>query len=279
MKRPHDHDVSVKEVRLPWLLLLLQRCEFPHKLGICERLFSAWLEQHGVCWVRTSVGLLWKLDLANSTHRWIVYGKYEGREFLTWVKRNLNGSPTIVDSGANIGQMLLYFASYFPKARILAFEPGRHQADWLSECLVERNLFPAVRLFRCALGDRKRTMYLHHVGHGHSHGSQNVVSAEESGESVEVIQLSAILREQQVSAVDLWKLDVEGHEIPALEGAKEWLQTKRIKALWVETRGENGKAIEAYLLQFGYALYLPDRRGKARKVACLSSENTLFLPT
>jgi FkbM family methyltransferase len=270
-------DDSVKEVRLPWSLRLFRRCEFPHNLGICERLFSARLEHHGVCWVKTSVGPQWKLDLANSTHRWIVYGKYEGPGFLTWVRRNLNDAPTIVDSGANIGQMLLYFASYFPKARILAFEPGRYQADWLSECL-KRNPLPAVRLFRFALSDGERTMYLDHSGHAHSHGSQNVVRSEASGESIEVIRLSTILQEERVSKVDLWKLDVEGHEIPALEGAKEWLQTKRIKALWVETRGENGKAIERYMRQFGYAAYLPDRRGKARKLTLLNSDNTLFLP-
>ena len=46
----------VKEVRLPLSLRLFQRYEFPHKLGICERLFSARLQQFGVCWVKTSVG-------------------------------------------------------------------------------------------------------------------------------------------------------------------------------------------------------------------------------
>ncbi len=241
MKLHTTTDASVNQVRLPLSLRLLQRCEFPHKLGICERLFSARLEQHGVCWVKTSVGPIWKLDLANSTHRWIVYGKYEGASFFNWMKRNLSAAPIIVDSGANIGQMILYFGTYFPKARILAFEPGEPQANWLCECLAVN---PAIspKLFRQALGEREAVMYLQPTGHSCSHGGQNIVTAEPGGDPIQVVRLSQVLDSEGISHVDLWKLDVEGFEIPALTGAIDWLKSKRIHALWIETIGENGKS-------------------------------------
>ena len=109
---------------LPGLLRCLQPREFPRKLGICDRLFGRALAGAGICWVRTAPGPVWKLDLGNQTHRWIVYGSYEGPAFWHWLRRDGAGTRTIVDSGANIGQTVLYFASLLPAARIFAYEPG-----------------------------------------------------------------------------------------------------------------------------------------------------------
>jgi hypothetical protein len=39
-----------------------------------------------------------------------VYGKYEGAPFLNWAKKFLAPNAIIIDSGANIGQMLMYLA-------------------------------------------------------------------------------------------------------------------------------------------------------------------------
>ena len=84
-----------------------QRLEFPKKLGICERLFGAALARRGVAWVPVRTGLRWKLDLRNPTHRWIVYGYYDPA-FLKWAERRLTPASVVVDSGANIGQTVLY---------------------------------------------------------------------------------------------------------------------------------------------------------------------------
>lgn len=65
--------------RKPCLLLsLMRRLHFPHKLGILERFFKNHLAPFGKCWITTAYGINWLLDLKNPTHRWIVYGDYEG---------------------------------------------------------------------------------------------------------------------------------------------------------------------------------------------------------
>jgi hypothetical protein len=129
----------VREIKLPWPLSRLQALDFPRKLGIMDRLFRRALAAKGVAWVQTAAGIPWKLDLAYAPHRWIVYGKYEGGAFLDWAKSFLKPTALIVDSGANIGQMLLYFGQWVPEGRVLAFEPGKYQADWLAECLKARS--------------------------------------------------------------------------------------------------------------------------------------------
>ena len=268
-----------RRIQLPIAVRLMRILEFPHKLGICERMFSDRLKRYGIGWVETAPGPIWKLDLANSTHRWIVYGVYEGPALLNWMKRNLPANPVIVDSGANIGQTALYFGTYFPKARVFSFEPGDYQANWLCECLARNSQLP-VKVFRKGLSDSEKTLYLQKIGHECTHGGQNVVTSDGgAGDPIHVVRLIDVLKEEAVSAVDLWKLDVEGHELPALQGARDWLENKRIRALWIETLGENGRAITNFMGELGYRPCHLSRLGLETKRPCGKTNNTLFLPS
>src|SRR5438045_3990573 len=162
-------------ITLPVTLRLIQRLDFPRKLGICERLFGSQIAKAGICWVQTGAGIPWKLDLANETLRWIVYGKYEGSAFLDWARAFLPRDGIVVDSGANIGQMLLYLAQWVPAGKVFASEPGKHQADWLEECLDANPLLP-VELIRIGLGAETREAFLEEPGQEDRHGSWNRIS-------------------------------------------------------------------------------------------------------
>ena len=250
---------AVKEIRLPWLLKSIQGLEFPHKLGVCDRLFGRALATHGVCWVPTAASIPWKLDLVNSTHRWIVYGKYEGPGFLQWARTFLPPSGVVIDSGANIGQMALYLAQWVPQGIVLAFEPGEEQADWLDECL-QLNSFLSVEVVRLALGANTSELYLTKAGLSTNHGTQNYVSAS-GGTPVHVIRLSDEMKRRGISKVDLWKLDVEGYEFEALLGAESLLRDRAIRALYIEIQDLHQAEILAYLRSFGYRSYSISWRG------------------
>lgn len=260
----------------PWPVRLLQTIDFPAKLGISERLFAHRLQRHGVCWVRTAAGIPWKLDLGNATHRWIVYGKYEGAPFLNWAKKFLPHEGVIVDSGANIGQMLLYLAQWVPEGKVLAIEPGTHQANWLQECLDANPKLP-VDLIRAGLGADTEQAYLREPGEPDRHGSWNQVSTSD-GEPIQISRLDDLLRERGIEHVDLWKLDVEGYEVPALRGAAEYLESHCIRALYVELRGDNGRAIRQFLEPLGYSCHLFRSNGSLYTPTTLPDDtNGLFL--
>lgn len=260
------------------VLRALRRLEFPRKLGLCERLFATALARRGICWTNTAAGIEWKLDLANATHRWIVYGKYEGRAFLDWARDNLPADARIVDSGANVGQMLLYLAQWVPRGRVLAIEPGREAADWLAECL-HRNPRLPVELVRCALGAAEGTARLQPVGERVVHGACNRIAADGEGEAVALRPLEAMVRERGWPRLDLWKLDVEGYELHALAGAESLLRARRVGALYIELGFGNGERIRRYLDSFGYdcRLFGPDGRLFAPR-ALPPHVNGLFLP-
>lgn len=252
----------MKTVPLPLPLTWLQPFDFPHKLGICERLFGKALAPHGIAWVHTAAGIAWKLDLTLNLHRWIVYGKYEGAPFLNWARQFLPRDGVVVDSGANIGQMLLYLAQWVPQGKVLAFEPGTKQADWLAQCLAAHPTLP-VELIRRGLGASAALLRLDSWGSDDMHGCWARVS-ETEGESIQIVRLEDELSSRSIETVDLWKLDVEGYEISAMQGAETWIKEQRIRAIYAELTASNGQGKEVidYLKQFGYHGYLFDEKGK-----------------
>lgn len=262
---------------LPLPLTWLQPLDFPRKLGICERLFGRSITPQGICWVQTGAGMPWKLDLGNPTHRWIVYGKYEGAPFINWARKFLPPNGIVVDSGANIGQMLLYLAQLVPQGKIFAFEPGKEAANWLAECLLTHNTLP-VEILRFGLGSAPAELRLHNIGTNYGHGAWNKVS-ETEGETIQIVRLADELAARRIETVNLWKLDVEGYEIPAMQGAEELLRDQRIGAIYAELSGKNSHRVRNYLAAFGYHCYLFDRKGKLYTPSELPNHtNGLFLP-
>jgi FkbM family methyltransferase len=270
--------ISAAELQaLPFAVRMAQALEFPHKLGICERLFARSLARHGVCWVRTAAGLPWKLDLASPTHRWIVYGKYEGRGFVDWARGHLPADGVVVDSGANIGQVALYLAQWVPRGRVLAIEPGREARDWLCECLSRNPQLP-VEVISVALGETAQTLTLKPLGAEGTHGSWNQVATSGEGEVIEVKPLAQLLDERGIRTVDLWKLDVEGYELMALAGAADFLREQRIRAIYAELGFGIGERIRDLLRGFGYDAYQFSPGGQLRPAGDLGEHtNALFL--
>ncbi|MEM9922932.1 MAG: FkbM family methyltransferase [Cyanobacteria bacterium P01_D01_bin.50] len=264
-------------ISLPMTLTWLQTLDFQHKLGICERIFGRGLACEGICWTQTGAGIPWKLDLTNPTHRWIVYGKYEGASFINWAKKFLSANGIVVDSGANIGQMLMYLAQWVPKGTVFAFEPGTEAGNWLEECLSVHSNLP-VEIIRAGLGASPSQLYLNHVGASCRHGAWSQIS-ETEGEAIRIVRLADELAARSISAVDLWKLDVEGYEVPALQGAEELLRKQDIKAIYAELANENGQKIREYLAEFGYYCHFLTPQGKPYKISQLPDRsNGLFLP-
>lgn len=240
-------------VRLPALLRLLQRVEFPRKLGLCQALFGRELARHGVCWARTAAGPVWKLDLTNPTHRWMVFGYYEGPALWRWVRSRALPIGTIVDSGANIGQTVLTFASLLPAARIFAYEPGAGARHWLNEG-VATNAFSQVTVLPAGLGAQSGSARLRQDGATDRHGAWNKVNPHD-GEVIPLVALDDELDRLALPTLDLWKLDMEGYELFALQGAKRALERGRIRSIYIETAGEPGRECLDYLTSRGYRVH------------------------
>lgn len=134
------------------------------------------------------------------------------------------GSPSfIVDGGANVGIMSLYFLTRYPTARLVAVEP-----DPLTFQLCRKNLEPfshRVRLVHGAVWSHDGSLSLIPREQECSTG----VRPAQSGETGDVPAFG--MRSLIASAdgqVDLLKLDIEGSEREVFAtGAEEWLPEVR----------------------------------------------------
>jgi len=253
---------------LPPGLRLLRRLEFPHKLGLLERLYGRRLARLGIAWVRTAAGVVWKLDLRNPTHRWCVFGDYEGA-WVRWARRALAASPgVVIDSGANIGQTVLQFGP-LPGVEVYAFEPMPAARDWLRACL---EAYPdwSCEVVPYALADAPGTRDMLEAGGGEIHGGWSTLHTQWYAgrgfetRAVQAVRLDDFARRRAIPRIRLWKLDVEGAELDALRGATALLERHCVDALFVEMHPATRTRTLELLCGYGYAPHgLAGRRVKA----------------
>lgn len=264
-------------VPLPPLLRVLRRFEFRGKLRLMDRLFGRRLARHGTAWIETHPGVPWELDLSNPTHRWIVYGYYEGRAFWRWLLLNRARIHTVVDSGANIGQTTLYFARLLTDVHIHAYEPGAAARAWLARG-VERNGFAHVTISPAGLAAAPGQAFLKSVGDDTLHGSWNRLDATD-GEAIPLVTIDGEMARLGLERIDLWKLDMEGGEPAAIAGAAQALAAGRIAAIHAEILGESGPGVGRTLESYGYRPFVArnDRLVPASGPLAREGDNALFL--
>jgi FkbM family methyltransferase len=215
------------------------------------------------------------LDLRNSTHRWIVYGDYEGPGFVPWAKKWVQENSIVVDSGANIGQVLLYLAPKIKSGKYLAFEPFPPAREWLLKCLERYPEWP-VQVEEFGLGEREGTASLEGQWGGESAVGSHTELKLGLGD-IRIITLDEYVKQNSLDKVRLWKLDMEGGEEAALKGAQQLLASQAIEALVLETDSNRFGEVTKMLESYGY--FPRSWNGLRINIESVSSfGNVLFLP-
>lgn len=244
------NSIQNKELKLPAGLGFLRRLPIPRKIGVLGKIYGKNLARHGVVWVKTSPGPVWKLDLRNMTHRWIVFGEYEGPGFISWAKSWIREDSVVVDSGANIGQVLLYLAPLIRAGEYIAVEPHPVAREWLKECL-RRNPGWKVGVEEFGFGEKSSRATIEGQWGGDlavgSHTELHVGDGE-----IEVKRMDDYAEARGLRKIDLWKLDMEGAEEAALRGAERMLSTQAIRALVLETEADRFGGMVKFLSGHGY---------------------------
>jgi FkbM family methyltransferase len=168
----------------------------------------------------------------------------------------------VFDVGANVGEWSRYCLSLMPSFNIHLFEPSQVTFKTLQD-----NLWPGhIRLNNFGLGEHQEQLDLNIVDDGSGmnsiymrHGVEGIVMG-----AVERISISTIddyCKDNFIPKIDLLKIDVEGHELAVLKGAKNMLKERRIKRIQFEYGGCYLDArvylrdIWDYLTDFRFNLY------------------------
>lgn len=211
--------------------------------------------------------------------------KSEDRKFkdpLECQKYLLSGSgqdePVIFDVGANRGQTAIRYRSVFPGSRIYSFEPFPDSFKALKEVTSEDDLCFCVN---AAVADQSgtRTFYVNCMDSTNSLLPRPKLdkryypkdAGEKTTTEVNTITLDDFIRENSIERVDILKMDIQGGELFALEGAKELLSKSFFPIIYTEVmfvpHYEGGALmyqIWSHLQEFGYSLYSVYNLYKAR---------------
>jgi FkbM family methyltransferase len=126
----------------------------------------------------------------------------------------------ILDCGAYIGESALVFEREYDPRAIYSFEPVPDNYDLLLETIKLNDL---KKMIPVAKGVGECTAMVKY----HPLGVSSFIS-EDGKSEMEVISIDEFVREKQLT-IGLIKMDIEGHELPALTGAKETI--KRFKPI------------------------------------------------
>jgi FkbM family methyltransferase len=111
----------------------------------------------------------------------------------------------IVDVGSNIGYSVLWLASRFPTAKILAFEPVPEHVTLLRKAISANNLNDRVSLYPVAVGTRTQEAYIS------TEGLRSQLLFENGPTRVRT-QVVDFFERVGAEEIDILKLDCEGSE-------------------------------------------------------------------
>lgn len=134
-------------------------------------------------------------------------------------------SPLIIDCGANMGVSVLFFATQYPNARIIAFEPEEEIFEVLEKNIKSYNL-SNVEIHKKAVWDSETTLQFF-TDHGMGGSLANVFHNQDPT-NVKTVRLADYLHE----SVDFLKLDIEGAEYTVLKDCEQYL--KNVDHIFVE---------------------------------------------
>lgn len=193
-------------------------------------------------------------------------GLFEPAE-VEFVRRFLKPGMVFFDVGANLGQYTVVGAAQVgPLGAVHSFEPSTRMYAELRFNVGLNAAGDVCRLNQLAVADKNGLARLSVQEPGKevygSLGTQSWAAPTVGHETVCTISLDGYVAEQGIAHVDLIKMDIEGAELLALQGARNLLARPDAPALLVEiadvnTVGFNYAAVDIwdYLVDSGYTLF------------------------
>lgn len=151
---------------------------------------------------------------------------------------------TILDVGANVGQSVKQFKSWFPDSRIFAVEPV---GSTFNELVKNTSGMEGVRCFNIALGDSGiEKVYIENSPL--SVDNKVVRGAGADGvEEVRCVSGDQFCLENNIKAIDFLKIDTEGYDLDVLRGFTALLKSNKVCLVQVECGMNIGNKKHVYI--------------------------------
>ena len=180
--------------------------------------------------VKTSVGFNIKIDTNDAVGKAIYdFGVYE-LAVSELICRLIDKNSICIDGGANIGFMSLLMAKRAYLGKVYSFEASPVIGEILLENSYHLNDFKNIDIRLKGLSNKK--IKLRFKIDNHNSGESRVTNSDDYD-----IEVDGVLLDEEIPLSDkicLFKLDVEGHELQVLKGAKKLLSKHKISHIIYE---------------------------------------------
>ena len=160
--------------------------------------------------------------------------------------------PTIFDIGSNMGNTIKLFKNKFPQSKIYGFEPIPECYEIIKKKYKENK---DIEIYNLAVGEKKEEKIFNiYKRSGQSSFYKKTENTDwylksekqklkfpiqEREIKVNVISLDDFINEKKIDKIDFLKIDTQGYENFVLQGAKNALTNKIIKAIKLEMNFSN----------------------------------------
>ena len=188
--------------------------------------------------------------------------KYHEKHFTDFVRLYLKKGDVALDLGANLGYHTITMAELVENSgKILSFEPQRIIFQQLN-CNVFLNRLDNVDTYNLAVGNSNSDVFIdspnyHRINPMYTNIGNTSINTDNVGYKVHQIQLDSL----ELNRLDFIKLDIQGYELFALQGAKNTIDKfKPVMFMEIEEKQlEKFKTSSVDLINYtkelGYKLY------------------------
>lgn len=159
----------------------------------------------------------------------VIDGEFE-KDFFRIADALLDQGGVLLDVGANHG--LLSFGLVHANGHHTSFHLFEPNPRLVKSIRATQALYPSMRCVVNAVAVSNHAGLVSFLFNHAQTGSSHIVDS--GGDQVPSIRLDDYLMENDIKQVSLLKIDVEGHEIAVLAGAKANLETRRVQAIYFE---------------------------------------------
>jgi FkbM family methyltransferase len=209
---------------------------------------------------------------------------YEPATLKVWISLSRDAN-VVFDVGANFGLFGLLSKAVNSTSKVTCFEPLTRNSNLISKNSA-LNTFD-LEVVQAAVSNKQGSFTFYDMNdHDNTIGSFDkdfVLSHRHHKEliptEVKTITIDAYADDTKLSSLDLLKIDVEGHEISVIDGARKTI-AKFAPAIILEVSGEQGQQIEELLLSIhaGYQFYaIHEEKGLTRVNSLSDQQGRNFL--
>jgi FkbM family methyltransferase len=226
-----------------------------HPLARGRRLNMLWRSAQFALWSKSSPELKlfpWLTLQLIGTPGYSGYFRNQLHEYvdLCFAAHFLAADDFFVDAGANVGTWSL-LAAVHAEANVLAIEPAPDTLRVLRANIAINGLERKIEVAPFALSDQIGSANMR--GSGLTRSLLPALANANADDTLVETQTLAKLLAARIQMPALVKLDLEGHELPALNGAGSWLRERKIAAWSIEANTEaEAVALHKVMSDAGY---------------------------